>query len=206
SSIAVFLYKNNFFKKIQFLIIMGLLLIGIVYSGSRMSLAVFVLSIFYLLAPRLVLCQLRHGLVFLITYSLLIATTFLFGMLADHIELNFRDVIWDAAFSLIMENPLSGIGLAKLPEHLYLVNSLIEQGQAANNFIIGFIAENGIIAFGILSLFFLKSFIRKGKLSSLSLEIPFCFLLVSQFSESFYTYVGSYVILMMSFLIVRKYE
>jgi len=205
AAIAVMLYKSKNILKFQFFICMSLIFIGIICSGSRMSLAVYALSLVYLITPEALFYRFKKGRLFLYTFLSLLLSSFLFYLLAGYIDLNFRDVIWGAAIEVITENFLWGIGLANLPSTLHQVNSLIEFGQAANNFVLGFIAENGILCFIFMSAYFYFCFNSNSssnkRINSCNYEVIFCFLLLSQFAESFYSYVGSYVILMMACLV-----
>jgi len=205
SAIAVMLYRASNISIFHFSIAMVLILVGIIFSGSRMSLAVYALALVYLFTPESFFNRFKKGRLFLYTFLSLILLSFLFYLLAGYIDLNFRDVIWGAVIEVISENYIWGIGLENLPETLHKVNSLIMIGQAANNFVLGFIAENGIICFTFLLAYFYFSFNGSSygnkRVNSCSFEVIFCFMLLSQFAESFYSYVGSYVILMMACLV-----
>lgn len=199
SSLAVYLHKNRMMSLSKLLFFMFVFFLGVYFSGSRMALAVFLLSLLYLLTPRDLILKIRSGLILTVVYSLLIASTILFSLLGSYIDLNFRDVIWESVTNLFLSNPILGIGMANIPEKLYLVNSQIEQGQAANNFVLGFITENGLIAFILFSSMVISRYLKSTDLVR-TFEVPVCFLFVSQFAESFYTYVGSYVILLIVLL------
>jgi len=205
SAIAVLLYRSNNISMVRFSINMILILIGIICSGSRMSLAVYSLALVYLFTPESLFNRFRKGRLFLYLFLILSSSSFLFYLLAGYIDLNFRDVIWGSVIEVISINYIWGIGLANLPETLHQVNSSILVGQAANNFVLGFIAENGVLCFMFLFIYFYFSFNgndnRNKRGSSCSFEVIFCFMLLSQFAESFYSYVGSYVILMMVCLV-----
>jgi O-antigen ligase len=201
SAVLVFLYKNRYFSLKKTLVFIAILGVGVYFSGSRMAIAVTLLVIIYFLCPRRIMDMFKPGVLSTMTLLALILASFSFLTLSSYIDLNHRDVIWSEVLELFQNQPLLGIGLANLQIELSNMNSQIELGQAANNFFLGFLAENGLIAFLLLIFFWYLAFKRRqdGRLNPF--EIIFCFTLLSQFSESFYSYVGSFVIIQMATIV-----
>jgi O-antigen ligase len=192
----IFFYKRM--KFLLFIILMILLLTGVYLSGSRMSIALSLVSIvLFNLYVRL------HKDWFLIFVVVLIAAvTFLFEIIETVVDLNFRGVIWAASLDVIEDNLFFGVGLGNLQYSIQNYSSEITWTQSANNFFIGWLAEAGLVS-SILFLFLFFKFTRIKMFAKEGFSFFLILLLVSQFSEYFIIYVSIFTFLLISMLSMR---
>lgn len=165
-------------------------IMGVIVSGSRMALLSVVLVLFGVNLWRIFYFR---GMIAIVIATLAMAT-FSFGVVGQYIDLNFRGEIWAASLLVFSDNWLVGVGLGQLQFVLSDYSDLISWVQSANSFYVGWLAETGIFSFAALAIFITCVFFR---LSSKNSAVAFVFFLalVSQFSEYFIIYVGSFVIL-----------
>lgn len=185
----------NRMKFSTFILSMIILLIGVYLSGSRMSVALSLVSI--VLFNLYVWLHKDWFLIFAIV--MIAAVTFLFEMIATIVDLNFRGVIWTASLNIIKDNVFFGVGLGNLQYLIQDYSSMIKWVQSANNFFIGWLAEAGLISF-ILFLFLFLKFTRIKVFAKEGFSFFLILLLVSQYSEYFIIYVSIYTFLLISML------
>ena len=142
-------------KKYRLIILNLILLLGVVYSGSRMalfsSLGIIFLNLLNLRISSLKLTLL--GIFFLVASSLF------YDDILRLIDLNLRNTVWDGTIKAYKSNPLLGLGFGQFQYEISRFTN-ISIKQSPNNMFFGFISEAGIVS-SLVFLFFVISNARR---------------------------------------------
>lgn len=193
------IFSHKRIKLTTFLVLMAMLLIAVYFSGSRMSIALSLISIFLFNLYK----WLHKDMFLILALIIIVSGTFLFQVVETVVDLNFRGEIWAASLSVIEDNLFLGVGLGNLQYLIQDYSSEITWVQSANNLFIGWLSEAGLIS-SILFLFLFFRFSRIRIFAKESFSFFLILLLVSQYSEYFIIYVSIYTFLLATMVSMRN--
>jgi hypothetical protein len=174
-----------------------IIIIGVVLSGSRMSLAILLLTLFI----NLFKIRFSSFIMVFMSIFLLIGLSILSLYFSGLIDLNFRDMIWNASIDAFHTNPYFGLGIGNFQNKIDQFLD-IDWLQGANNMFWGLLVEAGAITSIAFYLFLLGSAFSRKKLKAeyytfdSRFGLLLSFLIISQFSEYFIIYVIPYLFLL----------
>ncbi len=197
SAFAIFLVigirKQYLISRIMFLVLICCCGLGVIYSGSRMALALVILLLCFYTVSKLGVIFSKISFIFLL--FLMSVLSYGYSQISAFIDLNFRDVVWSGVYRVWLSDAFFGVGLGGVEGRMSDILHEISWVQGPNNFYWGYLAEAGLVSMLLLMIHQISIVLHAEKSDHSKSAIGIlCAIFVSQYSEFFFNYVSIFLI------------